>query len=84
MAYLSTNDRILAAARWMREDFGSVSVTKNDIRAAVASMDEFLENNKVAINQAFPEPARTELTTNQKILILQFVLNRRLEVGSDG
>jgi len=84
MAYLDNNDRLTAASEWMREDFGEVSITKSEVLDAINSLDVFLEDNRTVINNAIPEPARSNLSVNQKILMLQYVLARRLEARSDG
>lgn len=52
-------------------------LTKADVRAAFDALDAFLETNQNAVNQAIPEPARTNLTTRQKAWLLQLVIERR-------
>lgn len=84
MAYLDANNRLEAASEWMREDFGEVNITKQEVLDAANALDTFLEDNRTAINNAIPEPARSNLTINQKIMLLQFILARRLEARSDG
>lgn len=62
------------------------SLVKNDIRAAVNAMDDFLEANAAAINAAFPQPFRSTASTADKAAIIAFVAMRRagmLQVTED-
>lgn len=52
-------------------------ITKADLRAAVDGIDDFLNANIGAINQAIPQPARSALTPAQKARLLVFVVERR-------
>jgi hypothetical protein len=83
MAVLTEEARLLASAKAIREFVGEISIEKADVRAAIAALDNFLENNRAAINNSIPEPAKSSLTVQQKIGLLAFVLMRRLEDGSD-
>ena len=51
----------------------AIGITKADLRAAVDAIDNFLESNVTAINNAFPQPSRSSLTTAQKARILAAV-----------
>lgn len=82
MAVLNDTDRISVWAQMMSDQgnltgqpFGNL--VKADLRAAVDALDDFLETNAGTINSAIPQPARAELTTQQKALLLQFVIARR-------
>lgn len=82
MAVLSGTDRQELWALFMDlqknttgQDFGAVD--KDEIRLAVDALDDYLETNQAAINSAIPQPARAELTTQQKALLLQYVVARR-------
>lgn len=55
----------------------SIGLTKADLRAAVNAIDQFLEDNASAINQAIPQPARGALSTAQKAHLLVLVALRR-------
>lgn len=83
MAVLNDGDRHAVWAAFMRgnaEAFGAL--TKPDLRAAVNALDDFLNTNVSAINQAIPQPARSTLTAPQKALLLQYVIQRRYLAGS--
>lgn len=78
MAALTTQERADVNAEYMRaetETFGAV--TKAQLLAAVAALDEFFETNAAAINTAIPQPARGQLTTAQKSRLVRHVLRRR-------
>jgi len=55
----------------------SVGITKADLRAAVDAIDNFLETNANAINNAFPAAAKSGLTISQKARLLAYVTLRR-------
>jgi hypothetical protein len=84
MAVLSTNDRIAVWAQWMRENEETITgaLTKADLQAAVNAIDDFLNNNATAINNAFPVAARTALSTAQKAALLNYVVFRRWGAGA--
>lgn len=80
MAVLPDLDRKDVWANLMRQwsrDGESIGVTKNDLRAAVDAIDQWLDDNAAAANSAIPQPARGALTTKQKALLLQYVVQRR-------
>jgi hypothetical protein len=82
MAVLSDSDRAIVHRDYMRAEttpFGSI--TKADLRAAVNGLDDYLNTNAAAINNAIPQPARNQLTTAQKALLLRFVITRRYLSG---
>lgn len=86
MAVLSDQERA-SVSRVLQQDVSSLrdelgSLTKADLLAAVNALDEFLETNKTAINNAIPQPARSELTVTQKARLLVYVIRRRFEVGA--
>lgn len=58
---------------------GPVSLTKADLAAAASAVQDFLWTNRAAINSAIPLPARTELTTDQKLALLAIVVTANLE-----
>jgi hypothetical protein len=82
MAQLSDDQRRDIWAEWMRVNNEPVSVTKADLRAAFNALDDFLETNKTAINNAIPQPARGELSARQKAWILARVIEQRFKVGA--
>lgn len=54
---------------------------KQDIRAAVNAIDDWVETNMVSFNNALPGPARSDLTAKQKAKLLMLVINKRWEVS---
>jgi hypothetical protein len=78
MAVLPDNERLALWAEFMRQNTAPYgTMTKADLRAAVNALDDFLETNAAAINSTIPQPARGQMTTQQKALLLQFVVARR-------
>lgn len=86
MAALSTQDRIDCGAGWQRDISAARevlgAVTKADIQAAIAAIDDFLVTNANAINNAFPVATRTGLTTSQKARIVSYVMLKRYVKGA--
>lgn len=83
MAVLSAADRL--AVRKMITDFicdnrESVAVTKAQLQAAINGLDDYVDTNATAINQAIPNGARTNLTTKQKAFCLGYVCMKRAGV----
>jgi len=58
-----------------------IGIQKADLLSAVTDIDAFLENNSTAINNAFPLPARTALTTEQKAILVAVVALARWNPG---
>ena len=90
MAVLPTLDRLRVTVQWMR-DISSAqepcAFTKDDLQAAVAAADDWVEANSISFNQALPQPFRGAATTPQKIAVLAYVLWRRigrLRAAEDG
>jgi hypothetical protein len=52
-------------------------LTKAELRAAIDATDQWIEDNQASYNTAIPQPARAELSTQQKTLIFCFVAMRR-------
>lgn len=84
MAVLIEQDRFDVWAEVMRhKDFVSASgVTKADLRAAADAIDNYLNTNASAINTAIPQPARANLSTPVKALLLMFVIQKRYQQGA--
>lgn len=83
MAVLSDTERFNGTADCMRHEPGSFgALTKADIRAAFNAIDAFLNANAAAINNAIPQPARAQLTTQQKARMLNEVIRRRYIAGA--
>jgi len=83
MAVLADQDRFDIWAEVMRyKDFVSASgVTKADLRAAVNALDDFLNTNASATNTAIPQPARANLSTPVKALLLMHIIQKRYLKG---
>lgn len=84
MAVLSNQDRLDAAAEFMRDiAIGTLgAVTKADLRAAINGLDDYIHTNAAAINTAIPQPARGQLTQAQKALLLNYVVTKRYIRGA--
>ncbi len=85
MAVLDEANRREVWAEFMRElsaDRENIGVNKVDLRAAVDALDDFMNTNAAAINNAFPQPAKAQLTTAQKALLLNYVVYRRWIAGA--
>lgn len=86
MAAMTTADRIVVGALFQeqksmaREAFGAL--TKADVQAACAAIDDWIVANTASFNSAIPLPARTALTATQKTDLFVLVLERRKLVGA--
>lgn len=83
MAVLSDSDRQALWADFMRNFPAgeSCGITKAELRAAVNGLDDYMNTNASAINQAIPQPARGTLTASQKARLLVWVIRKRYDVG---
>lgn len=81
MTVLSTVDRTEVWAQAMREIASTLGITKAELRAAVDAVDDWIEANQSAYNSAIPQPARTQLSAQQKAALLMFVVARRFNVS---
>lgn len=77
MAVLSDTDRLRTLAHFMRQQFGTIAISKAQLAAAVNAIDDFLETSATAINNAFPAAAKAGLTVSQKAIVVGYVANRR-------
>lgn len=77
MATLSLQDRFDVWADLMRQNLGTVTITKPQLRAAVDALDDFMDSNSTALNNTLPVAARTNLTTAQKAAVLSAVIAKR-------
>lgn len=53
---------------------------KQEVRAAIDAVDDWLEANRASFNSAIPVPAKAGLTSRQKTKLLMLVINKRWEV----
>ncbi|MFI7449554.1 hypothetical protein ACIBQX_18805 [Nonomuraea sp. NPDC049714] len=75
---LTALNRARVLNHWMRTNSAQLpAVTKPDLAAAVAAMDDWLDANVASLNAAMPQPARAELGVAMKLEILAFILMRR-------
>lgn len=78
MAVLSDADRLAVNGDLNRDEKTTfVSLTKNDLLAAVNAIDGFFEANAAAINNAIPQPARGAMTIAQKSRLVRYVIQKR-------
>lgn len=85
MAVLSDEVRRETWAEFMSElstERQTLALTKAELRAALDALDDFLNTNATAINNAIPQPARGALTVSQKARLLMFVIRRRYLDGA--
>ncbi len=83
MAVLSDTDRVGEWAGFMSDissRFDLLDLSKDDLREAVNAVDDWVDDNAAAFNQALPVAARTALTAAQKAELLMRVVRRRFEV----
>lgn len=76
MAVLSDTDRAKiwrGLMRYVSAARDPIAVEKADLLAAVNAIDDFLNANATAINNAFPAAAKANLTTGQKAVIVAMV-----------
>ncbi|NIV29465.1 MAG: hypothetical protein GWN58_08130 [Anaerolineae bacterium] len=84
MAQLSAEDRERIQRGLMRywsglfESLGDL--TKQELLAAVNATDTWIDDNQVSYNTALPEPAKTELTQDQKTLMFCAVALMRVSL----
>jgi hypothetical protein len=83
MALLTDPDRAECSKTFQRDISDArdqlAVLTKADIRAAVNAVDLWIDDNTTAYNSAIPQPARAELTTQQKAELFLVVLRKRVK-----
>ena len=82
MAELNAQQRLDGAAEYMREETATCTITKADVRAAFNALDTFFKSNAATINSAIPQPARGNLTVEQKARLLVAVIRKRYFHGA--
>lgn len=84
MAVLTPDKRLEVRDEAMRDNrLGLLNgLLKGDLAAAINGLDDYINANAAAINQAIPQPARANLTTPQKALLLMFVVAKRYLTGA--
>ena len=82
MAELTAQQRLEGCGEYMKEETGTCAVNKTDLRAAFNALDTFFHSNAATINAAIPQPARSNLTTEQKARLLMAVIRKRYIAGA--
>ena len=75
----------LAIRQALRAEYGSTlsgrrdafNLTKPQLDAAIAAIDDWIESNAASLNAAIPLPARTALTAGQKMELFFLIARRR-------
>lgn len=76
---LDATGRFRALAQFMRDTALPMSgITKPDLVAALAAIDDWVDDNATSFNQALPLPFRTAASLELKVLLFTYVLMRRV------
>jgi hypothetical protein len=81
MAVMSAAQRLACRDAIINAISAMTGVTKPDLLAAVNGADAWVDNNTTSYNTAIPQPARNALTTSQKALLLELVVDARFRAG---
>lgn len=80
MAVLDETQRFAAWAKYMRSN-GLVGthgpISKQQIRAALDAVDDWVNANQASFQAALPSPANAVLTKQQKAALLVYVVEKR-------
>lgn len=89
MEYVSRRREVVAvrkpelrAAVDALDDFIEANRSAIDAAEAAGTLQQWAVDNRQAINQAIPQPARSALTTNQKEYLVKAVYRRDAENGA--
>lgn len=84
MTVLTDPDRFDVFAAYMRDAAvgAMAALTKPQLRAAVDAIEDWANTNTASFNSAIPQPARGALTSDQKALLLVYVVTKRQLRGS--
>lgn len=74
---LTATEREMAFRTFLRRE-APPNITKPDLRTAVDAVDAWLDDNAASFNQALPDSFKTTATTQQKYLLLLYVLLKRM------
>lgn len=84
MAVLSDNKRAELWAEFMDRCTKAgvrIGTGKTNVRAAANALDDFFNTNASTINQTIPQPARSEMTTEAKAILVAMLLEKRYVEG---
>lgn len=68
-----TRRAIMARLAAALDSEGPVTLTKADLTAAVAGIDDYIEANAAAMNAAIPQPARGQMSAGAKAALFAYV-----------
>ena len=68
-------------ARYASEDNITITISKSEWYDAVEDADSWLESAQSSFNNALPEPAKSELSANQKAVMLSAICARRVSLA---
>lgn len=57
------------------------AVTKNELRAAVDGLDDWITNSAPTLDEGIPEPARSALSPHQKTKLFMLIVAERYAEG---
>lgn len=77
MAVLTDQQRAEVTAEWMQQAKGPHTILKTDVRAAVDGYDSWVDANAASANQSLPQPARGQMSLEDKALLNTLVINKR-------
>jgi len=66
-----------ALAKELSRTRTSISLVKDELRAAINAADAWADTNAISFNAAIPQPARGALTASDKARLLRAVIKRR-------
>jgi len=78
MALMTKIDQFRCSIAFQRDGVCPGNITKPDLMAAINAIDQWIEANKLSFNAALPLPFRTNVTVEQKAMLLAYVLWRKI------
>lgn len=85
MATMSSQDQAAAQKALTGEVCDArepIAITRPQLAAAVAAVDQWVSDNTASFNSALPAAARSSLTASQKARLLLAVVRQRFVVGA--
>lgn len=80
MALLSEASRAKVWKLFMSLGHCPSTILKSDAKTALDALDQWLDDNALAINGALPQPFRGQATAEQKALLLAYICLERAGV----
>ena len=78
MTLLTQTDRDRLIAQLQRVETAAMAFTTPELAAACAAADQWVEDNQASFNSALPAAFRAKATTAQKVVLLAYILWRRI------